>query len=83
MANLGPPPAAARDAIVTAGITINGLAILSAEPWLEDYYRHNVIGGAGAFVLAADDFHSFADAMFRKLAVEVAGTGMPALAQMQ
>ena len=77
MANSGEPPAAARDAVVKAGITINGLAILSEEPWLEDYYRDNLIGGAGAFVIAARDFHSFADAMLRKLALEVAGAGAP------
>ena len=83
MADFGPPPAAARDRIVAAGISINGLAILTEEPWLEDYYRDNVIGGPAAFVLAAGDFRSFADAMLRKLVQEVAGNGAPALAQMQ
>ncbi len=77
MANLGLPPAAMRDAIVKAGITINGLAILSEEPWLEGYYRKNVIGGPGAFVAAARDFGNVADAMLRKLAVEVAGASVP------
>jgi Ca-activated chloride channel homolog len=81
MANLGPPPEAARDTIVKAGITINGLAILSEEPWLEDYYRRNVIGGAGAFVLAASEFHSFADAMLRKLEQEIAGERTLAVAR--
>jgi len=83
IADFGPPPAAARDRIVAAGITINGLAILTEEPWLEDYYRRNVIGGPAAFVLAARDFGSYADAMLRKLMQEVAGAGAPALAQMQ
>jgi hypothetical protein len=83
MADFGPPPAEARDRIVKAGITINGLAILTEEPWLEDYYRRNVIAGPGAFVLAARDFHSFAEAMLRKLVQEVAGAGGRALAQMQ
>lgn len=73
IADFGPPPAAVRDRLVAAGITINGLAILTEEPWLEDYYRHNVIGGPAAFVLAARDFHSFAEAILRKLAQEVAG----------
>ncbi len=83
MADFGPPPAGVRDRLVAAGITINGLTILTEEPWLEDYYRDNVIGGAGAFILAARDFHSFAEAMLRKLVQEVAGAGAPALAQMQ
>ncbi len=73
MANFGLPPTAARDRVVAAGISINGLAILTDEPWLEAYYRRNVIGGPGAFIVAARDIGSFADAMLRKLAQEVAG----------
>jgi hypothetical protein len=73
MANFGSPPMAARDRIVAAGISINGLAILTEEPWLEGYYRNNVIGGPGAFVVVAQDFRSFAEAMARKLVREIAG----------
>jgi hypothetical protein len=73
IANFGPPPAAVRDALVARGITINGLAILSEEPWLAQYYEHNVVGGDAAFVLAADNFRSFAEAMLKKLVEEVAG----------
>ena len=83
MANLGGAPERARDRIVAAGITINGLAILAGDLWLEDYYRHNVIGGAGAFVVAAQSYASFAKAMRRKLQAEVAVAGSPRLAQMQ
>jgi hypothetical protein len=80
MANFGLPPAAARDRIVAGGIAINGLAILTEEPWLADYYRNNVIGGPLAFVVIARTFDDFADAMLRKLVQEVAGasvTGAP------
>jgi hypothetical protein len=73
MANFGLPPAAARDRIVATGIAVNGLAILTAEPWLSDYYRSNVIGGPSAFVVVARTFESFAEAMLRKLVQEVAG----------
>jgi hypothetical protein len=86
IANLGLSPAAARDRIVKLGITINGLALPTGEPWLADYYRHEVIGGAGAFVLAARSYASFAEAMLKKLVQEVAGTGSArpaALAQIQ
>jgi len=72
MANFGVPPATARDTLVSQGITINGLAILSEEPWLDEYYRSNVVGGPAAFVLVAKGFDSFADAMLRKLVQEVA-----------
>ncbi len=72
MANFGEPPAGVRDELVKRGITINGLAILTEEPWLDDYYRHNVIGGPSSFVLVAKNFESFADAMLSKLVQEVA-----------
>jgi Protein of unknown function (DUF1194) len=87
MANFGLPPAAVRDQIVASGITINGLAILSEEPWLADYYRSNVIGGSAAFVVTARRFGDFADAMLRKLTQEIvsarAAAGPPASSQMQ
>jgi hypothetical protein len=73
MANFGPQPAEARDLLVARGITINGLAILTEEPWLADYYRDNVIGGSAAFCLVAEDMDSFAEAMLKKLVQEVAG----------
>jgi hypothetical protein len=72
MANFGASPVEARDALVGKGITINGLAILSEEPWLDDYYRSNVIGGPSSFVLVAKGYDSFAEAILRKLVQEVA-----------
>jgi Ca-activated chloride channel homolog len=86
IANFGLPPAVARDRIVAAGIAINGLAIVTDEPWVADYYRNNVIGGPLAFVVIARTFEDFADAMLRKLLQEVAGasvTGALSSAQMQ
>jgi hypothetical protein len=72
MANFGVPPAEARDELVEKGVTINGLAILTEEPWLDQYYRQNVIGGPSSFVLVAKSMDDFADAMLRKLVQEVA-----------
>ena len=62
-----------RDAAVTKGIVINGLAILTDDPVLLEYYRRRVIGGSEAFALAADDFHDFARAIKRKLLREIRG----------
>ena len=73
IANIGPPVPEVRDALVAAGITINGLAILASEPWLESYYDEYVIGGPGAFLLRAEDFSSFATAMHNKLLSEISG----------
>lgn len=81
IANIGEPPRAVRDRLVKTGLTINALAILTEEPWLEEYDRLNVIGGPGAFVVAARNFHSFADAMLRKLVQEVAAGQTPTAAR--
>jgi Protein of unknown function (DUF1194) len=65
----------ARDEAVAAGIRINGLPILSLEPDLDRYYEQNVIGGPGAFVIAARDYEAFADAILKKLITEIAEVG--------
>jgi hypothetical protein len=72
--NDGREVTAARDDAVAAGITVNGLPIVEAEPGLDEYYRRNVIGGRGAFAVVARDIDAFAEAVLRKLLVEVAYT---------
>jgi hypothetical protein len=69
--NRGRPAAEARDEAVRAGVTINGLPILAVEPDLEEFYRDNVIGGPGAFVIPAASFETFADAILKKLVIEI------------
>ena len=71
MANIGPKPDDVRDALMAQGITINGLAILASEPWLDTYYDNDVIGGDGAFLLQVQDFQSFATAIEQKLLAEI------------
>ena len=73
IANFGPAPSGVRDELVAHGVTINGLAILTEEPWLAEYYRQNVIGGTAGFCLVAENMDSFAEAMLRKLVQEVSG----------
>ncbi|HEX6979278.1 MAG TPA: DUF1194 domain-containing protein [Alphaproteobacteria bacterium] len=70
--NSGRLATAARDDAVREGITINGLAILSDIGALDVYFRDNVIGGDGAFVIAAEDFDAFAQAILNKLIREIA-----------
>jgi hypothetical protein len=64
----------ARDEAVAAEIGINGLPILALEPDLDGYYERNVIGGPGAFAIAAKDYDAFAGAILKKLITEIAGT---------
>lgn len=78
------PVEAARDEAVRAGITINGLPVIVKEPlwWnpehtnpqggLDRYYYMYVVGGPGAFVLPAEYFLSFRDALIRKFIAEIA-----------
>jgi hypothetical protein len=57
---------------VKDGITINGLPILSVEPFLDRYYFESVIGGPGAFMVPCQNFENFADAIRKKLIMEIA-----------
>jgi hypothetical protein len=82
--NGGRPVTDARDEAVAAGVTINGLCIINLHPnpgftahtqppeGLGEYYRHNVTGGPGSFVIVIDDFTTFADAIVNKLIAEIA-----------
>jgi hypothetical protein len=82
----------ARDAAVAAGVTINGLAIINeraaesggivryhVQPpeGLPEYFRQNVIGGPGAFLLQVQGFASFAEAITNKLVNEIAAAPPP------
>ena len=77
----GPSIEEAREAVLAAGMTINGLAVLcrncSGRPVsydLEEAFERDIIGGPGAFVVTADSAATFADAVRRKLILELAGS---------
>ncbi|EIE52018.1 hypothetical protein AL036_14940 [Salipiger aestuarii] len=73
----GPGIEQARDAVVASGITINALPILrdaGRYPGLAQTYKDRVIGGNGAFVVAAHSRADFAEAVKRKLILEISGT---------
>jgi len=82
--NAGPPVLEARAQVLAAGITVNGLPLMTREglggQWhlddLDVYYRECVIGGPGAFVIPVLDWADFADAVRRKLVLELAGPGL-------
>lgn len=60
-----------RREAIDRGIVINALAITSREPHLADYYRSNVAGGLGAFVMEVADMASFEEALSQKLKKEL------------
>jgi hypothetical protein len=82
--NAGRKVTEARDDALKTGATVNGLAIINDHPvsWtfahvqppggLANYYRTNVTGGPGSFVVEVRDFHTFGEAMTRKLVNEIA-----------
>ena len=69
---------------MAAGVTINGLAIINANPnpgfishvappgGVGSIYRTRVIGGPGSFAVEIKDFTSFASAITTKLVNEIA-----------
>jgi hypothetical protein len=76
----GPSIAEARAQVLAAGVTINALPILRpgdpgrAHGGLEAAYARQIIGGMGAFVVTADSRAAFAEAVKRKLILEISGT---------
>lgn len=74
--NSGPPVPPVRDRLVADGITINGLTILNEWPTLDTYFENNVAGGTGYFVIPANDYEDYAEAIFRKLLREITGPGI-------
>ena len=79
----GIPIEAGRSQALSAGITINGLAVLCREDDcsgrpvaydLEEAFKQKIIGGPGSFVITADSAKRFAEAVRRKLILELAQT---------
>lgn len=75
----------ARAAALEKGIVLNGLAVMDRTPgpWtaglppLDDYYRTEVIGGPGAFLMVAEGFEAFDQAVKRKIIREIAAVPPP------
>ncbi|MGX9349743.1 DUF1194 domain-containing protein [Shimia sp. W99] len=79
--NQGPPVTQARDRVLSQGIIINGLPLMTEDemssvwgiPDLDVYYANCVVGGPGAFVVPVFSWDQFAAAVRRKLVLEIAG----------
>lgn len=78
--NQGRPVLEARDTVLSNSIVINGLPLMTREglgsQWhlddLDVYYENCVIGGPGSFVIPVLDWRDFAEAVRRKLVLEIA-----------
>ncbi len=79
--NMGFPVLEARRAVLERGITINGLPIMLHADYfggysireLDIYYEDCVIGGPGAFLITVENIDRIAEAIRRKLVLEIAG----------
>jgi hypothetical protein len=83
--NMGLPVLLARQMVLERNIVINGLPIMinDEDPFrglsqehLDVYYEDCVIGGLGAFIVAVDDSANFAEAIRRKMVLEIASAPM-------
>lgn len=71
---------AMRDRLLSQGVVINGLAVEEDHDDLTEYFYSFLIGGAGSFVVTANDFEDFQDAMEIKLHREISGPTLGQLA---
>jgi hypothetical protein len=87
--NSGRDIISARDDAVAQGIVVNGLAIINNHPTtfnpehthppggLPEYYKQNVVGGPGSFLMVVEDFDTFGEAITKKLVSEIAYDARP------
>ena len=88
----GRPVELARDEAVVAGITVNALVVATPGGGfrgpggmpLDEHYERDVIDGSGAFVMVAEDRGRFAEAILKKMVLEIAGRpdGAPTLVRL-
>jgi hypothetical protein len=74
--NIGISTDRVRNDIVNRGITINGLVIINEWPTLDVYFEQQVVGGPAHFVIVANDYPAYAEAIYRKLLREITGPGV-------
>jgi Protein of unknown function (DUF1194) len=63
--NVGEDAQVARERFIAMGGTVNGV-VLGADPLVLDYYRRQVIGGPGAFVISTGDATDLLEVLTRK-----------------
>jgi Protein of unknown function (DUF1194) len=71
--NSGTSTKVARDQLAAAGITINALAIVNEVQTLNIYLESEVASGEGSFVLKANNYDVYGEAILKKLVKEITG----------
>lgn len=83
ISNIGRCARVDRNVAMARGITVNGLIMAhgSAIEVMSRYFRREVIGGAGSFVELSTSNEQFANAMLRKMLLEMARLVEPGATQ--
>jgi hypothetical protein len=68
--NVGEDAGPARDRVIALGGTVNGV-VLGNDPLVLDYYRQEVIGGPGAFVIQTGGAATLVEALKRKFLADI------------
>lgn len=76
--NVGEAAGPARDRLVDAGGIVNGV-VLTRDPAMVDYYRRQVIGGPGAFVLSTGESATLVEMLTRKFRYDIVLATAPRL----
>jgi Protein of unknown function (DUF1194) len=74
--NSGPSTKLVRERLVAADITINALAIVNEVTTLAIYLENEVASGQGSFVLKANAYEVYGEAILKKLVKEIVGPGI-------
>ncbi len=74
--NSGPRIKVIREKLAAANITINALAVVNEVTVLVPYLKEQVISGEGSFVMKADSYDVYGEAILRKLVKEITGSGI-------
>ena len=74
--NMGEEAAQARDRLLDAGATLNGV-VFDGDPVTIAYFRDQVVGGDGAFLIAADRSAAVLEVMRRKFLQDLVAGARP------
>ncbi len=69
--NNGPKIDPMRALAINKGVTVNGLTILNEVQTLDYYFRKRVIAGDDAFVVKAEGYENYVEAILQKLVREI------------
>jgi Protein of unknown function (DUF1194) len=74
--NSGPHIKGIREELAAENVTINALAVVNEVTVLVPYLKEQVMSGEGSFVMQADSYEVYGEAILKKLVKEITGPGV-------